>query len=278
MTESHDAHAGGKHHKKGHGDHEEHEEHVNHEAWVIPYADLLTLLLAMFLALWATSQADKAKQAALQEAYRETVGGSLIGEGGENIIPGSESAERNLIDFSLPETAAAAQQALEEKQAEQAATQKENEVLTGVEDVVREAAEAAGLGDKVSFKREERGLVVSIVSDQVLFSSARAELLEPGLRILDGIVPALKSAGKPIAIEGHTDSRPVSGRYPSNWELSTARATSVLRYMQTRWEFPAERLTASGYADTKPIASNDTAEGQDRNRRVEIVVLSTVSR
>jgi chemotaxis protein MotB len=278
MTESHDAHAGGKHHKKGHGDHEEHEEHVNHEAWVIPYADLLTLLLAMFLALWATSQADKAKQAALQEAYRETVGGSLIGEGGENIIPGSESAERNLIDFSLPETAAAAQQALEEKQAEQAATQKENEVLAGVEDVVREAAEAAGLGDKVSFKREERGLVVSIVSDQVLFSSARAELLEPGLRILDGIVPALKSAGKPIAIEGHTDSRPVSGRYPSNWELSTARATSVLRYMQTRWEFPAERLTASGYADTKPIASNDTAEGQDRNRRVEIVVLSTVSR
>ena len=134
-----------------------------------------------------------------------------------------------------------------------------------------------GLGDNVSFRQEERGLVVTIVTDQVLFVSGEADVQIRGKQILNGIVNALTKIDNNIQIEGHTDSRPISnGRYPSNWELSTSRATNVLRYFVDVEGFPANRISASGYGDTKPLASNDTAEGQSKNRRVELVVLSGV--
>ena len=272
-------------HAKKHEEHEEHEEHVNHEAWVIPYADLLTLLLAMFLALYAASSQDSAKLQAYANAFKETVGitvenGSgadigIIDGGGLSPGPGTDG-KPSIIDPSVAPSLAA-QKALAEKQAADAAKAEEERTLDGVEAQIKKAANEAGLGDKVSFRREERGLVVTIVSDQVLFPSGEAGLLDDGFTILDGLATSLKATGKPIAIEGHTDSRPISnGKYPSNWELSTARATQVLRYLQTKHGFPPDKLTASGYSDTKPLAAGASEDAYDKNRRVEIVVLSTV--
>jgi chemotaxis protein MotB len=272
-------------HAKKHEEHEEHEEHVNHEAWVIPYADLLTLLLAMFLALYAASTQDSAKLQAYANAFKETIGitvedgsgadAGIIDGGGLSQGPGTDG-KPSIINPNVSPSIAA-QQALKEKEAAEAAKAAETKTLDGVEAEIRRAAQAAGLGDKVSFRREERGLVVTIVSDQVLFPSGDAGLLPDGYKILDGLATSLKATDKPVAIEGHTDSRPIAnGRYPSNWELSTARATQVLRYLQTRHGFPADKLTASGYADTKPLEAGASEDAYDKNRRVEIVVLSTV--
>lgn len=260
-----------------HEEHEEHEEHVNHEAWVIPYADLLTLLLAMFLALWASSNADTEKYlAAVENAFKSE---SII-QGSPNVVaPPTGNSPSNVITPAItPNILAQMQaQALKEKQAAEKAKAAEAKTLDNVEKQIKEAAKEAGLADKLSFRREERGLVVTIVSDQVLFPAGDSGLLEDGLAILDGLAPSLKATGKPIAIEGHTDSRPVSnGRYPSNWELSTSRATQVLRYLVNKHGFNPTKLTASGYADTKPLSTGTSEADYARNRRVEVVVLSTV--
>jgi chemotaxis protein MotB len=274
-------------HAKKHEEHEEHEEHVNHEAWVIPYADLLTLLLAMFLALYAASSQNTAKLAAYANAFKETMGITVMesGAGSEaGIMEGGspspsqsgQSLKPNPVDPGADPNLAA-KQALAEKQAKDAAKAAESKALDNTEQQIKEAAARAGLADKLSFRREERGLVVTIVSDQVLFPSGDAGLLEDGFLILNGLASAIKATGKPVGIEGHTDSRPISnGRYPSNWELSTARATQVLRYLVNSHGFDPDKLTASGYADTKPLDNGDSEAAYARNRRVEIVVLSTV--
>jgi chemotaxis protein MotB len=110
-------------------------------------------------------------------------------------------------------------------------------------------------------RREERGLVVTVVTDEVLFAPGSADLAAQGRTVLDALVPALRSFDNSLAIEGHTDDRPIAtSRFPSNWELSTSRATSVLRYLG------AER----------PIGDNGTDDGRAANRRVELVVLSDI--
>lgn len=300
MSSGHGAAAShGSSRKKHHG-HEEHEEHVNHEAWVIPYADLLTLLLAMFLALWAAGKADVEKLSTLAGAFRSQQGISIT-DGGAGVLPGQNQSPLSGSDPVIPPIAPItptttpvappgtaplnpgrdwieqAQDALNEQQARQALIAAENDLLDGVEQQIRAAAESSGIEESLTFRREARGLVVAIVSDRVLFDSGEAALLPVGLQIVDGIVDALKQADRPISIEGHTDSRPVGGRYASNWELSTARATTVLRYLVEQRGFASEMVSASGYGETKPIATNDTSQGQSRNRRVEIVVLSAAA-
>ncbi len=274
-------------HAKKHEEHEEHEEHVNHEAWVIPYADLLTLLLAMFLALYAASSQNTAKLEAYANAFKESIGITVIDEGAGSdagIMDGGAPSPSEGGSSSKPNPVnpdadpnLAAKQALAEKQAQAAAKAAEDKALDNTEKQIKEAAARAGLADKLSFRREERGLVVTIVSDQVLFPSGDSGLLDDGLLILDGLAGAIKATGKPIGIEGHTDSRPISnGRFPSNWELSTARATQVLRYLVNKHGFSPQKLTASGYADTKPLDNGASEGAYAKNRRVEIVVLSTV--
>ena len=273
-------HAKGGHHAKKHKEHhEEHEEHVNHEAWVIPYADLLTLLLAMFLALWATQKQDTAQAVALANAFRSERGVQVI-QGGTGVLEtsGGDNA-KSVIDLGMDAARSVrAEQALKALEAQQSAKAVEGAQMDSVEKQLRQEATSLGILDKLSFRREERGLVVTIVSDQVLFQSGEAALMTHGVEILDVLTGPIVNLHKPISIEGHTDDIPVSGKFSSNWELSTARATNVLRYLVERHGFDQNLISASGYADTKPIKSNSTAEGRSSNRRVEIVVLSTVSK
>ena len=265
------------HHR--HEEHEEHEEHVNHEAWVIPYADMLTLLMALFLVLFAVGRTDIEKFKKLAESFRQEFGngGSAeivsVGTGTSGDTP-MDGGDGVLDSPGLLPTAEQVEVAIE--QSEQAAA----EVAVGELDSVREhiqgLADQQGVGDKIAFRFEGRGLVLTILDDTVLFEPGQATLQPAGLSILDLVTSSLLNAGHDVAIEGHTDSRPIStSRYPSNWELSTARATSVLRYMLLQGFDPA-RISASGYADTRPMADNDTPEGQAANRRVEIVIVSDI--
>lgn len=265
--------------KRGRHHHEEHEEHVNHEAWVIPYADMLTLLMGLFLVLWAISNQDLAKLKEFGKSFGETVGISQAATGtgsagGDGVLDGGNTPTTTLR--LGPEELKAAQEALQVQQAAQEARATEAVSMDAAEQTIAEAAAGGGMAGTLSFRREERGLVVSIVSDDVLFDPGSADLRPDGLAVLDAVASGLAALPNTISIEGHTDDVPIStGRFPSNWELSTARASSVLRYLADRHGIPPARMVAGGYADQRPVAANDTPEHRAQNRRVDIAVLAT---
>ena len=118
-------------------------------------------------------------------------------------------------------------------------------------------------------------MIVSLATDKVIFKRGEADLSPATIKIIDRIADTLKSVPNRIQIEGHTCDLPVASRYPSNWELSTARASTVVRYMIEVKKIPPERLSASGYADSKPLVTNTSESNRAINRRVDIVVLKT---
>lgn len=259
--------------KKHH--HEEHEEHVNHEAWVIPYADMLTLLMALFLVMWATGQTDLNKMKQVSAGFADSLGipGNGRGVGGDGILDGSPETQKPEAKVEIaPDTGAAAIAAIEQQQQQQAAAKQQ---LDEVEKSITDTATNAGIADELAFKDEGRGLVVSIVSEGVLFDAGSADLRPEGRAVLDGLAATLNGIPNKLSIEGHTDNRPISNlRFPSNWDLSSARASTVLRYLTDVHRLPAARLSAAGYGDTQPVAGNDTNSGRAKNRRVDIAVLS----
>ena len=159
---------------------------------------------------------------------------------------------------------------------QQKAAAAEKATLTGAETQIEKALAGKGLQDAVTFRQEVRGLVVTVVTDNVLYAVGSADLQREGQSVLDALAPALDRLPNNISVEGHTDSQPIigGGLYPTNWELSTARATAVLRYLIAAHHLDPARLSAAGYADTRPLAPNTSPANQALNRRVEIVVLS----
>ncbi|MFZ4718680.1 MAG: OmpA family protein [Ilumatobacteraceae bacterium] len=281
MAKGHKGHAPGKGH-----DHEEHEEHVNHEAWVIPYADMLTLLMALFLVLFAIGRVDTEKFKKLAESLHQSIDGGAspkpsevvelqpiaTTDGGVMTSGGIFTQLRKLSDQAQGAEALQAQR----DQAQEVAA--ETDQLRGLAQQLGSAAAQDGLSDRLTFRLEGRGLVVAISTDKVLFQSGRAELEQEGMALLDVVAEQIRSNDFEYSVEGHTDSRPIStARYPSNWELSGARAASVLRYLVDRHGFDPARVHVGGYGDTRPIAEGDTPEAQAKNRRVEIVILSKVT-
>jgi chemotaxis protein MotB len=297
---------------------DEHEEHVNHEAWVIPYADVLTLLMALFLVLFALGQTDEEKLKLAADSFRRelgvgvsefnigagTGGSGPLANGGASVLDGAGPAPLAadvaadgkappstqasevipadvVIEFALDDNG---EVILDPATAEapvfepaQIVEEVLGDPLTVVEQTVREEAIGTGLLGAIGFRREGRGLVVTIVTDQVLFQEGAADVQPGGKQILDVVADALMDLPNSVIIEGHTDSRPISTpRYPSNWELSTARATSVLRYLVEQRGFPSDRIAAAGYAATHPVVPETDSAALAKNRRVEIVVLATV--
>jgi chemotaxis protein MotB len=264
------------------GDDDDHEEHVNHEAWVIPYADMVTLLMALFLMLFAISSVDLAKFRELADGLRRGLGGgsSAVATGGEGVLESGESLSEGAgpapVDGGA--RAARAEEALRREEEQARAAAAEEDQLQGVEATIREYAEAGGVGDAVKFRREARGLVVTIVADKVMFDPGQAAVRPEGAAILRHVTTALQNVPNAVAVEGHTDDVPINNsRFRSNWELSTARATEVLRYLVDDLGLPARRVSASGYGEQRPIDSNASPAGRAVNRRVELVVLSQSS-
>lgn len=255
-------------HKKKHkGGHEE--EHAD-ERWLVSYADMMTLLMALFLILWSMASVNTSKFEALAASLKDAFSGKIL-PGGEAIMkPGSSSDSEQ----SPPEDPLPAIKAQEKTSATDAkGATKETEELKKLKKDIDAWTQTHGLSKQVETQIARRGLIVRVLTDDVLFDSGSADIKPSADRLLDALAKLLKTQVRnPIQVEGNTDNVPVSGRYPSNWELSTARATEVVRDMIRRGVW-AGRLGATGYASEHPIASNRTATGRKRNRRVEIVVL-----
>jgi chemotaxis protein MotB len=167
---------------------------------------------------------------------------------------------------------------LAEKTASTESVEAEQATLRQAQAQITDQLRLAGLDGVARFRFEARGLIVTIVTDRVLFAPGSAELTTDGRSVLDVVSGALAPLPNLLAVEGHTDATPIhTDRFPSNWELSTARATSVLQALVTGHGIDAKRLSAAGYADQHPLSSNDSAEGRAQNRRVEIVVRSTTN-
>jgi chemotaxis protein MotB len=256
------------------------EEHENHERWLITYADMITLLMVLFVVLFSIGQVDLAKFQALKHSLANSLGGPVkpnpVVSGGAGVlaagsqisgaVPGGSGSLGAPIPASQAAIALVAQKAAATEQAK----------LDNVEVQIEQSLAGKGLQNAVTFRQEVRGLVVTVVTDNVLYAVGSAELEPEGRSVLDAMASALAVLPNNIAIEGHTDNQPIigGGLYPTNWELSTARATSVLRYLIDTHHLDPARLSAAGYADTRPLVPNTSPANQALNRRVEIVVLS----
>jgi chemotaxis protein MotB len=248
-------------------DHEE--EHENEERWLLTYADMITLLMVLFIVLFSIGQLDLKKFAELKSGLSEGFGSpaaaASIG-GGPSVLDGGKTPIDGVDAIATLK-----------EQAQAAATEKSQ--LNQAQAEIQHALDDKGLGNKVTFRLEDRGLVLQIVSDDVLFDLGKAELRPEGRELLDGLVPALQEVSNQLAVEGHTDDQPIrGGPFATNWELSTARATTVLRYLVEQRGVASQRIAAAGYADTHPIVANDSPVDQARNRRVEIVILAPQTR
>ena len=284
--------------RKRKGGHEEHEEHVNHERWLVSYADMLTLLFVLFVVLFSMSNVDKQKFAELAAGLSAGFGAQSVAFTGQTstldgagqsatvvpIDPGvnpglggkgdSKTKEQKAQDEAVQRAVAAEKRA--EASADAQAAVKEAENLRKIQEQITAALKKKGLQDNVKFTIDERGLVVTVVTNEIVFEGNRAELRQGGVEILEAIDATLKGLPNNLQIDGHTNQLNVkTSFYPSGWELSTARASSVVRYLAAHG-VAAQRMTASGYSDTRPLIDPKDPRSVTMNRRVDIVVLSSL--
>ncbi|WP_301102957.1 flagellar motor protein MotD [Propionivibrio sp.] len=238
------------------------EEHDNHERWLVSYADFITLLFAFFVVMYALSTVNEGKYRILSNsmvsAFRN--------------VPINASSDLPVVVpppiLALPKPSAAVK-------AQDAVKQKQREKMRNVaKDILEVMAPLIEQG-KVRVLETSRGVTIEI-NDSILFSPGQA-LLQPALiKAMRAIADVLAPTDFPITIEGHTDNVPIkTAQFPSNWELSAVRATTVLRLFSDSG-VAGDRLTAIGYADTRPVEPNLLADGRARNRRVTILIDSVV--
>jgi chemotaxis protein MotB len=244
----------------------------------VSYADMITLLMALFVILFSLGRLDLAKLEKFSQGFNQGLGdtfGVLSGGGRGGLGQAAAGAGPGVLSGTPDPNKSGTIGAVPDDELAQAAAAAERRVLSTVEQKIKKDLTQQGLERSVSFKFEARGLVISVLTDQVLFDLGKAVLRPDGQGVLDGLARSLGTIPNQLVVEGHTDNRPIkSGPFPTNWELSTARATTVLRYLIEHHGIPADRLSAAGYADTRPVFPNDSNEHKDRNRRVEVIVVN----
>jgi len=261
--------------RRGHG----HGGEESEERWLLTYADMITLLMALFMVLFSISSVNVSKFKTLQHTLKEAFSGQILPGGkaleqtgatesashvpnsvaASTVMPFAMQGRTNLRSSPVTSTNAAAVQ-------EQASFEQ-------LKREIEEYARSHGLSEDVKAAIEPRGLVIRLLTDKLLFPSGQATLTESSYPLLARISSLLNvDREHPIAVEGNTDNVPIhTASFPSNWELSTARASTVVRFFIAHG-VSAHRLSAIGYAEQDPISSNSTAEGRARNRRVEVVL------
>jgi chemotaxis protein MotB len=267
-----------------------HEEHANHEAWAIPYGDLITLLLAFFVVMYAISSINEGKFRVLSDslnaAFRGNprtlepvqVGEKSRGSGADihmSIVQQAmmEGQPRRLLDaIQIQGEGGPATTGADAKPPGKAAHPMA-EQLARVADELETALQTLVDADLVAVRRHEFWLEVEVRTD-ILFPSGVATLADKAIPALDALAATLLKYPNPLRVEGHTDNRPINTRYyPSNWELSSARAASVVHRFARAGISPS-RLSVIGFGEFRPAQSNDTAAGRNANRRVIIVILA----
>ncbi|MGE3267745.1 MAG: OmpA family protein [Chloroflexota bacterium] len=248
-----------KHHEEG---------HVNHERWLVSYADMITLLMVLFVVLFAMGQTDKAKMDALRtslqrafsvEVLRGTEPSSLKGSSGsamiQSIVPSAISQE---VVAMTGGSGVDGQMA---------------EALQEVREALIQVPIPSDTSGHVEVGASREGIVISLAGN-LLFDSGKSDLKPRGMTLLDTLSERLRTMPNEIRVEGHTDNIPIATPlYPSNWELSSARATTVSRYFVEHNDIAPNRVSAAGFGEFRPVAPNDSREGRARNRRVDLVVL-----
>ena len=266
-----------------------HEDHANHEAWAIPYGDLITLLLAFFVVMYAISSINEGKFRVLSDslnaAFRGApktlepvqVGEKSRGSGADinmsivqqNMIEGQPRRMLDAIAVDGVHQSGQPGKTPPSGDSEHPMAQQLARVASELEESLKSLVDA----DLVAVRRHEFWLEVEIRTD-ILFPSGVATLSDKAIPALDALATTLVKHPNPVRVEGHTDNRPISTKYyPSNWELSAARAASVVHRFQ-RAGVSADRLSVIGFGEFRPAQSNDTAAGRDANRRVIIVILA----
>lgn len=220
--------------------------------WMVTFSDLVTLVLVFFILLFSMSQIDIIKFKAIADSFRE----------------------RQFLDFYPSVIPLENPTELEETKNKQDTEikNKEDESLQNLLSEVRTYLDMNGLEDVIVANRTDRGVVL-VLPEQVLFASGEAEIVNGSNDFLNKVGALLKTIPNLVKVEGHTDDRPITTyRYPSNWELSSARASSVIRYLVNNHNLESSRFIAVGYGETRPIVQNSGPKNWEKNRRVEIVI------
>ena len=229
------------------------DDHENQERWLITYSDLITLLLAFFIMMYVFSKQDK-------EKYDQVVGHlKTIFTGGTGVSSASGATPGNRA-FEIP-----IKSVIDENKA----------IQQKLEEEVQKLPQEEKNGKTISVFSDERGIVIRIL-DKTFFDGGKADLKAQAMGTLDGIAPVIKDIQNQVRIEGHTDNVPINTReFKSNWELSSRRATEVVRYYIEKYGFSPLRISAVGYAEYRPVVPNDSPDNRAQNRRIEIVVIKS---
>jgi|SRR5579875_517625 len=255
------------------------QEHENQERWLLTYSDMITLLMALFMVLFSISSVNISKFRTLQKALHEAFSGQILPGGKQLQQTGLSSAPKRTPEQSAATTIVpfSVEAPLEKvSESRQASASGATEEQLNFERIAREVNAyivAHHLQSQAAVTIDRRGLVITLLTDKLLFASGSAELSPPAYPLLEQIARLLQlESSQPIAVQGNTDNVPIdTAQYPSNWELSTARASRVVRFLIEKGVAPS-RLSAVGFAEQRPAASNATPAGRQRNRRVEILL------
>jgi chemotaxis protein MotB len=235
------------------------EEHENHERWLVSYADFITLLFAFFVVMYAISSVNEGKYKVLSNALNNAFKNITAQSGGQPIAVIQGAPPLPVRPVAKPD------KLVDTKKTEQRSKMK------NVADDIRNTLQPLIAQGKVRLLETSRGVTIEI-NDSILFSPGQAALQPASISAMRAIASVLAASDFPITIEGHTDNIPIAtAQFPSNWELSALRATTVLRLFNDGG-VGAERLTAIGYGETRPVETNTTPEGRARNRRVSILI------
>ncbi len=231
-----------------------HEEHENHERWLVSYADFITLLFAFFVVMYSVSSVNEGKYRTVSDSIKAALNPV-------NSIPSSR------LPFSIGDTKPKMIPP-EPDPVSDPVIRRMREIVSRINPLLK--------GDIADVKIVEtgHGSIMISLPESILFQSGEARVRSEALPFLKALSAILIEMGRHIRILGHTDNVPIrTAQFPSNWELSAVRAVMVVRIFSELYEVPISHLSATGFADSKPVATNDTPEGRTKNRRVEIIVL-----
>lgn len=243
--------------------HSQHDEHMD-ETWLIPYSDMLTLLLALFIVLYASADVNQKKFEQLAQSFSNAFRGNT------SIFESTRTMPQ--VDKGTPQMLPSPSVVSGLNGANEQAYLRETVQLVELKTRLDQYIAANRLAGEIHTVLTDEGLMVRI-KDTALFASGRAELKPESLKLAAEIAHMLAPLPQRIVVAGHTDNMPINtAEFPSNWELSTQRALNFMKYMLTQADINPARVSVSGYGEYRPVSGNDTAEGRAQNRRVEVLI------
>ncbi len=241
------------------------EEHAD-ETWLVPYSDILTLLLALFIVLFASAHVEQNKFQQIADSFS-----SAFNSGGPSIFNKNNSSHLTIVQ-GQPSPEIEKVNAVGEGERDQAYHQ-ENAQLSEAKQALDNYIKSNGMGGDLTTAMTEDGLIVRI-KDKALYASGSAVPLAESRQLADKIAKMLTLLPQKVIISGHTDNVPINtAEFPSNWDLSSKRAITFMKLLLADGNLQPERFSAIGYGEYRPAAANDTSEGRAQNRRVEILIM-----